>query len=1213
MKSLKVALTLWLSLLFFCVMLALAVGLGIQEIRHTTHDVAVYLRQMTQMVSDMVQEKQTSIFNYLSRVALQIPEDPKEAEAYIRKLGFSYLPVSSSFYLLDARGRICIVFRKSLKAFKGMSLMNLEDVKSVITTRRPTISRIYVSPFSGRRVVSMNFPGSGKWILRVDISTDLFIDLLKNVQKVTKIHLYIFNKRGDIFEHPQQKFPGELAGMGLMTDQWREMKEATGHLLHFRFSGEKMVGIFMPLNPFGLIVGTVLPASYITQKMIYSLIMLGGVGLISLLVLAAINFWMILHFVIHPIEEISTRVGRYEIGKGALSLPLNLGSGFRELNLLVEKFNQMSGRIHMHVREIARLESMIRNILDSSPAIIIALDPHGRIWYMNKSGETFFGTTSKQVMGKKLRDLDSELEACEQRVKDVLHTSEPSFSRAQNWLRGTMVDRAIYPLVSDGIEGIVVQWLDVSERYRVQETYRKRLEEIFSQMGDLIYVVNENYEIEIMNEEQAKRTKRRRDGGVCYSVIKGRDDICPDCQFDEIKKGKVIRERILNPVDGRYYDVLSIPLFNEDGSISKLTISRDVTEYVAIQEALKASESAFRSLFEGAPIGMSVHQEGKFVMVNEAFGKIVGYMPRELIDASILKIVHPDEKGYVRERLKRIYQQGKLADVARERYLRKDGTMAEVLVTGIPINYHGKRAVHTVVIDLTEQIRLQTFLLRSEEFSAQILEKALDPILVLKPETLEILEANHPATQFFGLSHEELIGRNYIDFVSEGDIEKVKENIKSIRKEGFLSVTERHFDLPGGKRITNLSITRLKTPQGEERNVVFIRDLTEFIALQQRLAQAQKQESLWQMAGGFAHDFNNLLAIMFGYIDMMELNHDIIKHEEYVRKLREISLRARDLVQNILLFSRENRGEQRACTVNEVIFSALNLVRPSLGRKIELKVEILNPNDVILVDVSQMIQVILNLALNARDAIGERKAGVVSILTGRRKLNKADAKVRETAPGLYVEFSVADTGTGIPQRIQDKIFDPFFTTKSKGTRKGTGLGLAIVHSIVKNFKGCIELETSRKGTTFRVLIPLEEEGIEESVEIRKDTLIAGKGKILVVEDEHTLQILLQEMLEELGYEVESVGDGITAVEKLKEGYPGLNVVIMDLAMPKMGGEEALSRMLEIRPDLRVVIMSGLVDDETQKRLLKKGAMAFVKKPVTISKLSQVIHGIIQKQ
>ena len=1213
MKSLKVTLTFWLALLFLCVMLILAVGTGIQETRHINRDLSIDMGQITEIVSDLIREKQESIFNYLSRMALYIPKKQDKAREYIRRLGLSYLPVESSFYLLDKEGRICEVFRESLKAFKGLSLENMEDVRSVITRRRPAISRIYISPFTGRRVVSMDFPSLNGWILKVELTTDLFFNLVRNIQKTIQFRLYIFNGRGDMFEHPDQSFPGDFAVMGLMTDRWNEIRKATGKLLHFRLKGVKSVGVFKSLKPFDFIVGTVVPASFITSKVFNSIVMLGSIGLISLFALAVFNFWMILYFVIHPLEEISTRVSHFEVGGEGPVLPPSLGRGFSELDLLIERFNRMGERIRTHVKEIARLESMIRNILDSSPAIVVALDADGRIWYMNRQGETFFQVTSQEIKGKRIQSLDPNLKSYGKRIKDVLTSSQPQLIRAETWLKNRMVDGTIYPLSTNGVEGVVVQWLDVSEKYRAREVYRKRLEQIFSQMDDLIYVVDKNYRIEMMNDKFAKQTKGKQADLPCYMLSRNLDKVCPDCHFPEVRGGKIVRERILNPLDKRYYDVLSIPLFNEDGSISKLTVQRDVTEYVAIQEALKASESAFRALFEGAPVGMCVHQDGKFVMVNKAMGKIVGYQPRELAGVSIFEIVHPDDREFVKKRLKKAYGEGKLAAVARERFLGKDGSTVEVLVTGIPFTYHGKKAVQTVVIDLTEQIRLQNSLLRSEAFSSQILEKALDPILVLKPQTLEILEANLPAVQFFGLPEGELIGKSYFEFVSPEELWGVRKGMKIVEAEGSISISGRHLRLPGGDCIVNLSVVQVKTPEGEDRHVVFIKDLTEFMTLQQRLAQAQKQESLWQMAGGFAHDFNNLLAIMFGYLDMMALTDDASRWKDYTRKLREVSIRARDLVQNILLFSRENRGELTNTTVDEVIFSAINLVRPALGPRHNLTIDVQNPNDVIYVDTSQMVQVILNLALNARDAIGEGKSGVISLCARRRNLSGDKAKHRGLRSGRYVEFSVEDTGPGIPEEIRDKIFDPFFTTKIKDAKKGTGLGLAIAQSIVKNFSGGIELDTTPEKTVFRVLIPLKQEGAEKPVAFDQGEAVSGEGLILVVEDEHTLQIILKEMLEELGYTVQVSDNGKEAIEEIGKGTHKPDLVILDLAMPEMGGEETMEKMMQIHSDLKVIIMSGLVDNDTQTRLLKKGAMAFVKKPVTITGLSRIIHRVMLEQ
>gem|GEM_PF-4469739 len=1061
----------------------------------------------------------------------------------------------------------------------------------------------------------MNFPSPQGWILRVEISSGLFLSLIKHAQQSIKTGIFILNRRGDVFDHPARMFPGDLPVMGLVTDRWDEIKKADGNLLSFRFKGKKMMGVFMPLEPFGLIIGTVFPASAITHEVFNSMAVLCGMGLIALMLLAAVNYWMLLLFVIYPLENIASRISDFTLGEEETVLPSSLGRGSREFAVLVNRFNLMSRRIHIQIREIARLESMLRNILDSSPAIVVALDTEGKIWYINRAGETFFSISRRNVLGKELHDLNPMLEDYERRIQEVSKTSKPQFFRAQNWLRGGMVDSSIYPLVANGIEGVVVQWIDVTKKFKAREVYRKRLEEIFSKMDDIIYVMDEDYRLELVNEKTSRHVGKSAEdiiGHYCYEVIKGRKSVCPECRFGEIKEGKVVKDRIISDIDGRYYDVLSIPLVNDDGKVSKLTVLRDVTKHIAIHEALKSSEKAFRALFERAPVGMSVHRNGKFVMVNAALGEILGYDPQELIGASIFTVLHPDDKEFVKERLKRISQEGKPVEVAREKYMRKDGSIAEVLVTGIPIVYQGEQSVHTVVVDMSEQIRLETSLLRSEVFSAQILEKSLDPILIMDTET-EIMEANYPASRFLGLPAEEIIGKNFLEFIDPVERKNTEETIGVLEKDGFASVMGRKLKVPSGEKIVNISLVRVKTPQGDARDVMFIKDLTEFVRLQQRLAQAQKQESLWQMAGGFAHDFNNLLAIMFGYLDMMELSRGNPEHDDYFMKLRDITIRARDLVQNILLYSRESQGNRRLCALKELFDTAVDLVKPTIGSNVELSVEVLHPKDTIFVDMTQMVQVILNLLINAKDAIGEDSNGMITVKTGRKELSKHVATLLGAQPGQYVEISISDTGGGIPEDIRHKVFDPFFTTKSKGARKGTGLGLAIVHSIVKNYGGHIDFDTSTAGTTFRVLIPLEKEGREIKYTQVNPSFVRGKGRVLIVEDEPMLRGLVGEMLERLGYEAGFAGDGLEAIEKLREMDLKWDLVVMDLAMPRMGGEEALAKMMEIHPEMKVVIMSGLVDPETQRRLLEKGAMAFIKKPVTISGLSQVIARVIQEQ
>jgi len=1215
MKSLKTVLTLWLVVFFLIVLLVMAVGIGHHEYTHIQRSRYHSLSQTSSLVALFVREKEASLSGFFSRVAGGLPVEKAKAVMVVKESMLSKMSANITVFLLDASGTISEGFCPSLLPFKGMSLMNLKEVATSVREHKITMGGVYVSPFTGLRVVPVVFPSPHGWILRVEIPTEIFMNLIRASVKTAKARLFVFNKYGDILLHSDQKFPGDMAGLGLITDKWKEIKHTSGGTMTFRLRGEKMVGSFVPLAPFKLFLATVIPESRIIASVMNSVMALFLTGLCALLILFLLSYRVLFAFVVSPLNEISSGISVEGLDGSLASLDPATGKGFREFSTLIGAFNAMAGRIRSQMDKITRLESMMRNILDSSPAIVVALDAGKRIWYLNEAGERFFKVSKRDAEGKSLQGLNPELSGYETRIDAVLTAREPEFLRSEKWLNDKMVDGAIYPLVANGNEGVVIQWLDVSEKYRARESYRSRLEAIFSHMEDLIYVVAPDYSIEFINKKMARLVKLREMEQPCYKIIRNCNAPCPDCNFPEVKSGRTVKKLFQSPFgNGRTYDLIAAPLENEDGSLSILSVLRDITEDMAIQDALRASETAYRNLFEQAPVGMSLHQTGKFVMVNQAFCNIVGYSSEELVGASIFKIVHPDEVDFITQRIKKISIEKTNVEPAREKYLRRDGVIIEVLVFAFPSIFQGKHAVQTVVIDLTEQVQLQASLLRSEAFSAEVLEKALDPIVVVDAETMAIVDANPPAENFFSLSMDRLIGARWEDFFKEEDLPGIEKSKTKLTSNGAVRVTNREMILPSGRRVVDLSVIMVETADEQARYIAFIKDLTEFNAVQERLAHAQKQESLWQMAGGFAHDFNNILAIMFGYLDMIEMVNDgDPRQKAYIDKLKEVSERARDLVQNILMFSGLDEGERKPHGIREIIDATVDLARPVIDQLVDFKVIIINPEDVIFVDKTRMVQVLLNLLLNARDAIGLGKPGKIGLECRRKQLTEEEGRLIDLTPGFYEEIRISDTGTGIPRDIRDRVFDPFFTTKGKGTQKGTGLGLAIVQSIVSNYGGGLHFKTSGAGTHFFLLIPLGKT-VETADVVAEDvvTTVKGKGRILIVEDEVLLRDVSKEMLETLGYQVDEACDGREAVEKITAFPDQWDVVLMDLSMPRLGGEEALKIIRDLHQDLKIVIMSGLADEETRKRVLEAKATAFIRKPINMSNLSDVISRVLSE-
>jgi PAS domain S-box-containing protein len=347
----------------------------------------------------------------------------------------------------------------------------------------------------------MTFPSPHGWILRVEIPTEIFMDLIRASVKTTGARLFVFNKYGDILLHSGEEYPGDMAGLGLITDKWKEIKRTPDSTMTFRLRGEKMVGSFSRLPSFGLFLATVIPEARIVTSVANSIKVLFFTGLCALLILFFLSYWVLFSFVVSPLKEISSGIEAEGPSGAVISLNPLSGKGFREFSALIKAFNDMAGRIRSQMDKITRLESMMRNILDSSPAIVVALDAEGRLWYLNEAGEKFFRISRRNVEGKSLRGLNEGLSGYEARVDAVLTAREPEFLRAEEWLEGRMVDGAIYPLMANGNAGVVIQWLDVSEKYRIKEDYRNRLEVIFSHMEDLICVVNSDYRLELMNKK----------------------------------------------------------------------------------------------------------------------------------------------------------------------------------------------------------------------------------------------------------------------------------------------------------------------------------------------------------------------------------------------------------------------------------------------------------------------------------------------------------------------------------------------------------------------------------------------------------------------------------------------------------------------------------------------------------------------------------------
>ena len=632
-------------------------------------------------------------------------------------------------------------------------------------------------------------------------------------------------------------------------------------------------------------------------------------------------------------------------------------------------------------------------------------------------------------------------------------------------------------------------------------------------------------------------------------------------------------------------------------------------ERVRVEEALRESQRRFRDLFENSPDAIFVEDlKGTVLDVNLAASILHGIPREQLIGKNAMELVPPQHREGARRDFDKLVS-GKISRLEGESLI-AGGRVTPVELRANMVEFAGNPALLLHVRDVTERRAAQTALQSSETLFSSVWQNSADGMRLTDENGL-IMAVNKAFSQLVGLPQNQLEGKPFtVIFASSENtpemLESHRNNFLTREVDGKL---EYRYTLHNGQEVIlevhNSYIEMLGQPQ---LLLSLFRDITAQRRLEEQFRQAQKMEAVGQLAGGVAHDFNNILTVIQGHASLLTQAKLDESSEKSAQQIAQAASRAAGLTRQLLTFSRRQLIQPKRLDMNKIVGNLTNMLGRLLGEDIALQLNYCQSTPVVEADVGMMEQILLNLAVNARDAMP--KGGQLAIrIIGMDLDEKYAASKPDARPGSFVCVSVTDTGMGIASENLSRIFEPFFTTKEVG--KGTGLGLATVYGIVKQHQGWTEVESHvGKGTTFRIFIPRVSAGTSGPIE-KPTTSIVVKGgdeHILLVEDENPVRELVARVLERYGYRVFQAGTGAEALEIWKRSKKDIKLVLTDLVMPNnMNGRELAEKMWAEVPGLKVIFTSGYSADIVGKDFKLQPELNFLQKPYQPQSLALTVR------
>lgn len=644
--------------------------------------------------------------------------------------------------------------------------------------------------------------------------------------------------------------------------------------------------------------------------------------------------------------------------------------------------------------------------------------------------------------------------------------------------------------------------------------------------------------------------------------------------------------------------------------------AQDVTDRLIGEKTLQESEKEFRDLFDNAPLGyVEYHREGRITRVNQTGLDMLGYEREEVVGEFVWKFYV--KRGEAREQILaklagRLPPGRGFTRICR----RKDGSTVPVLVEDRLLLDDGRRqiaGIRCTYQDITELNRTEKALRESERKFRLVTETIEDVFWMSTPGATEMLYVSPGYERIWGKSTKQLYEspRSFLETLHPEDLKQYLNIIDRFHAKGKAYDCEYRI-LPSNGDIRWIQERGYPITDDQGNTVLMTglcTDITERKKVEEQLRQSHKMQAIGNLAGGIAHEFNNVLGIILGNAELaLDDVPDWNPARESLKEIRTASYRAKEVVRQILSFARKTMRSLKPVEINTIVEESLKLMRASIPTMVDIQSKIPSEPKTILGDPTDIHQIVINLFTNASHAM-RGTGGVLEVGISEVRLNENEAtQYEDVKPGDFVKLTVKDSGTGITPEVLEKVFEPYFTTKEFG--EGTGMGLAVVYGLVKKCKGAIDIRsTVGEGTTIEILFPKIEEKAP-TASTAEGELPKGNEKILLVDDDASIVRMVSQMQERLGYSVEGMTESVAALERFRSNPDAFDLVITDMAMPKMSGDQLAAELIKVRKDIPILLCTGHSDTIDEAKAKQMGIREFAMKPLDKGKLARLVRHIL---